>query len=161
VIQKFLLNLVLATVFVALTGSVTLFDFVVGFVIGLGVVSLLSNAAGDGGYVRRIAGIFSFAVYFLYILVKANLEVTWEIITPGFSMQPRFLRYRVAGLTDVELTTLASAISLTPGTLSSDVSDDGETLLVHAMYARDHDAAIHAIDQLRYRLLREVFNHDC
>jgi len=138
VIQKFLLNLALATVFVALTGSVTFFDFVVGFLIGLGIVSLLSNASGDGGYLGRIWGLVKFLVYFLYILVKANLEVAREIITPGFGMQPRFLNYRVAGLTDVEVTTLANAITLTPG-----------------------DAALAAVDQLRNWLLREVFNHDC
>jgi len=161
VIHKFLLNLALATVFVALTGSVTFFDFVVGFIIGLGIVSLLSNAAGDGGYLRRIWGLLKFLVYFMYILIKANLEVAREIVTPGFSMQPRFMEYGVAGLTDVEVTTLANAITLTPGTLSADLSDDGETLMIHAMYARDRDEALAAIDQLRHWLLREVFNHDC
>ncbi len=160
-IQKFLLNLALATVFVALIGDVTAFDFVLGFVIGLGVVSMLSAAAGDENYLRRLWGLVKFAGYFLVILVKSNLEVAWEIITPGFTMQPRILRYRVAGLTDVEVTTLSSAITLTPGTLSADLSDDGETLFIHAMYARDRDQALAAIDQLRHWLLREVFNHDC
>lgn len=160
-IHKFLLNLALATVFVALTGSVTFFDFVVGFIIGLGIVSLLSNASGDGGYVGRIWGLMKFFMYFMYILVKANLEVAWEIITPGFGMEPRILSYSVAGLTDVEVTTLANAITLTPGTLSADLSDDGDTLFIHAMYARDRDQALAAVDQLRHWLLREVFNHDC
>ena len=95
------------------------------------------------------------------ILVKANLEVAWEIITPGFGMEPRILRYSVAGLSDVEVTTLANAITLTPGTLSADLSEDGETLFIHAMYARDRDQALAAVDQLRHWLLREVFNHDC
>lgn len=160
-IHKFLLNLALATIFVALSGSVTLFDFAVGFIIGLGIVSLLSNAAGDGGYVARLWGLVKFFAYFMTILVKANLEVAWEIITPGFGMEPRILRYNVAGLSDVEVTTLANAITLTPGTLSADLSEDGETLFIHAMYARDRDQALSAVDQLRHWLLREVFNHDC
>ena len=67
----------------------------------------------------------------------------------------------MAGLTDVEVTTLANAITLTPGTLSADLSPDGETLFIHAMYAEDTDEALAAVDQLRYALLREVFNHDC
>ena len=152
-IQKFLLNLVLASVFVALTGSVTFFDFVVGFLIGAGVVSMLTRAAGGPGYLRRIFGLVRFGLYFVWILVKANLDVAREVVTPGYGMQPRLLAYDVSGLTDVELTTLAGAITLTPGTLSADISDDQQTLYIHAMY-------VELGDGLRNRLMRKVFDHD-
>ena len=59
------------------------------------------------------------------------------MVTPGLSMTPRIIRYPVSGLSPIELTTLANAISLTPGTLSIDVSPDDEWLYVHAMYAED------------------------
>ncbi|MEE9405752.1 MAG: Na+/H+ antiporter subunit E [Algisphaera sp.] len=160
-IQKFLLNLALAAVFVALQGSASFIDIVLGLLIGLGVVSMLSNASGNGGYTRRVFGLVRFAFYFIYILIKANLEVAWEVITPGHHMQPRLLRYSVAGLTEVEITTLANAITLTPGTLSADINDAGDTLYIHCMYAREREDAVAALDELRHWLLREVFDHDC
>ena len=160
-IQKFLLNLALAVVFCALQGSAALLDVLTGLVIGMFVVTLSGRGNGQSGYLRRVYGLIRFAVYFVYILIKANVEVAWEVITPGYTMEPRLLAYSVAGLSDVEITTLANAITLTPGTLSADVDDAGTTLYIHCMYARDRDEAIAALDGLRNWLLREVFDHDC
>ena len=159
-INKFLLNLFLMVVYMALAGEVSFLSAVAGFVIGALILTMVGYAEGRGGYLRRVWGLVKFGVYFLYILVKANLQVAREVVTPGFSMRPRILRYPVEGLTPVELTTLASAITLTPGTLSADVNEDGTVLYIHAMYAQDRAAAIAELDQLRRWLLREVFDHE-
>lgn len=159
-INKFLLNLFLAVVYVGLAGEVTFLSALAGFLIGLFIITLLGHATGRGGYVRRVWGIARFGAYFVFILTKANLQVAREILTPGFSMTPRILRYPVDGLTDVETTTLANAITLTPGTLSADITDDGNTLYIHCMYAQDRDEAIAELDELRCWLLREVFDHE-
>lgn len=159
-INRFLLNLFLMAVYVALSGEVTFLSALAGFLIGAFIVTMISQATGGGGYLQRVWGVLRFGVYFVYILTKANVQVAWEILTPGFNMTPRIIRYPVAGLTPVELTTLANAISLTPGTLSADISDDGETLYIHCMYAEDRDDAVAALDELRCWLMREVFDHD-
>jgi len=159
-INKFLLNLFLMAVYVALSGEVSFFSALAGFVIGLLIVTMIGRATGNGGYVRRVWGVVKFGVYFLYILVKANLEVAREILTPGFTMTPRIIRYPVDGLTPVEVTTLANAITLTPGTLSADITDDSSVLYIHCMYAEQREDAVEAIDELRNWLMREVFDHD-
>lgn len=159
-INKFLLNLFLAVSYVALTGSVNLLNAIGGFLIGMGIVTLMSHAIGQHGYVRRMWGLVKFAAYFMYILVKANLIVAWEIITPRFNMTPRIIRYPVDGLTEIEVTTLANAITLTPGTLSADIDDEGKMLYIHCMYAEDRQSAVADLDELRCWLLREVFDHD-
>ncbi len=159
-INKFLLNLFLTVVYLSLVGEVTFLSAVAGFVIGAFILTMVGYAEGRGGYLRRGWGLLKFGIYFVYILVKANIEVAREIVTPGFTMRPRILRYPVGGLTPIEVTTLASAISLTPGTLSADINDQGDMLYIHAMYAEDRAAAIAGLDELRHRLLREVFDHD-
>ncbi|MEM1108389.1 MAG: Na+/H+ antiporter subunit E [Planctomycetota bacterium] len=146
-------------VYVALAGEVNFLTLLTGFVIGLFIVTLIGQATGRGGYLRRMYGACRFGVYFIYILVKANIGVAKEILTPGFGMAPRIIRYSVEGLSDVETTTLANAITLTPGTLSADISDDGDTLYVHCMYARNRDAAVAELDELKAWLMREVFDH--
>ncbi|MEM8738761.1 MAG: Na+/H+ antiporter subunit E [Planctomycetota bacterium] len=159
-INKFLLNLFLSVVYVALAGDVSFLTALTGFVIGALTVSLLGRATGRAGYMHRVYGVLRFGVYFVYILTKANLEVAREILTPGFSMTPRIIRYPVDGLSDTEIITLANAISLTPGTLSADVTEDGCTLYIHCMYAERREDAVAALDELKCWLLREVFDHD-
>ncbi|MEM6505352.1 MAG: Na+/H+ antiporter subunit E, partial [Planctomycetota bacterium] len=53
--------------------------------------------------------------------------------------------------------TLANAITLTPGTLSADINDAGDTLYIHAMYAEAKKDATRDLDELRDKLLRLVF----
>ncbi|MEM6458423.1 MAG: Na+/H+ antiporter subunit E [Planctomycetota bacterium] len=165
-ISRFMLNLFLAVVYVMLSGGVTVLSLTTGFVIGMLIVTLLGRAGvlgprqGSRSYLGRIWGLVRFGGYFLYVLVKTNLQVAWEILTPGFSMSPRIIRYPVDGLSDVQTTTLANAITLTPGTLSADISDDGCVLYVHCMYAADRAEAVAGLDEMRRWLMREIFDTD-
>ena len=93
----------------------------------------------------------------MLLLIRSNLQIAREILTPGWAQSPRILRYEVGGLSEVETTVLANSISLTPGTLAVDVSDDGRHLYLHCMYARDRAAQLREIDRLRERLERWVF----
>jgi len=155
-----LLNIALSLLWMMLNRDTSLLNGVLGFVLGAIVVELALRAIGRPPYLARLWGLARFVAYFLYILVKANLEVAWEIITPGYTMKPRMIRYDVAGLSPIQLTTLASAITLTPGTLSADVDDAGETLYIHAMYAPRKKDAAKDLDELRDKLLKLVFQTD-
>lgn len=156
-ISLFLLNLFLATLYMALLGSVTTLNLAFGLLIGFAITVLVSKLTGDGSYLSRIFRLIAFGWYFIRILVIANLQVAYEVLTPTHHMSPRILRYDVSSLSDVQKTTLANAITLTPGTLTSDISEDGRFLYIHAMYAGDRDQAIAEIDTLRDRILKEVF----
>ncbi len=157
-ITSFMLNVFLAVVYVALLGRVTFLDFAIGFLISFVVVTIINRVTGGGKYFGRLVAITKFVGYFVVILVKANLQVAWEVITPGFNFTPRILRYPVHGLTDAEVTALASAITLTPGTLSADFDEHTRTLYIHCMYGQDRDAALAELDALRDRLIEEVFD---
>ena len=157
-IHAFLLNLFLAVVYVMLTVEGGVVDFFVGFAAGYVVLSVSSLATGTRNYGHKVIKLFRFGLYFMYILTKANLEIAWEIITPGMHQTPRILRYNVEHLNDVELTTLANCITLTPGTLVVDVSEDAKWLYIHCMYAKEPNKAIAGLKELDERLQREVFS---
>lgn len=150
-------HLTLAVVWCLLTGSFSGWNLVGGLFIGLFVISAYSHVLEGGGYARRLLGLIWFGLWFFMVLVRSNLQIAREILTPGWSQTPRILRYPVSGLTDVETTILASSITLTPGTLAIDVSDDGAFLYLHCMYARDRAAQIKDLNALRERLERWVF----
>src|SRR5690606_30103991 len=115
-----------------------MYSFAAGFALGYVVLGLVSRATGSRrNYASAGWDLFRFSLYFIKILVISNLQVAREVLTPGLKITPSFLRYRVEDLTDIQLTTLANSITLTPGTLSVDVSDDGRWLYIHAMYAQD------------------------
>ena len=156
-IRIFLLNLFLAVVYMALTDDVSAANFVLGFSLGWLLLAFYTRATGHPSYTSKIFRLARFGIYFCYILIKANLAVAWEVITPGLSMSPRIVRYSVEGLTDVQITTLANAITLTPGTLSADIDPDTQLLYIHCMYGKDRDEAVRELDELKDRLLQEVF----
>lgn len=157
---NFLFNIALTLLWMMLNRDTSFLNGVLGFVLGAIVVELGMRASGKPPYLSRLWGLVRFATYFIYILIKANLDVAWEIITPGYSMNPRMIRYDVTGLNPTQLTTLASAITLTPGTLSADVNETGDTLYIHAMYAEDKKDATKDLDELRDKLLKLVFQTD-
>lgn len=156
--KMLLLNLFLAMVYVALTGDISGLNFLIGFGLGFVVVTLFCRATGTPSYPRKYLRLMSFALYFMRILLMANLQVAWEIITPGFSMKPRIIRYPVHELTPVQITTLANAISLTPGTLTADVDEGGSFLYIHSMYGADREGTVRDLDELKNRLMAEVFS---
>ena len=156
-IQLFLLNLLLAVVYVLLTGNFTGLNVIIGFLIACGVMTIYGMGTGRGSYPIRLFRLVRFFFYFMWILFLAILQIAWEIITPGLHQTPRIIRYPVGHLNDVQITTLANCITLTPGTLVVDVSDDREFIYVHCMYAEDRDKAVSELDDLRLHLEREVF----
>lgn len=153
----YLTNVFLAVLWMLLWGAFDIYYLVAGFVLGYMLLGLVSRTAGGKGYGTKGWKLISFGTYFVRILIKANLQVAWEIITPGYGMTPRLIRYDVQGLTPLQVTSLANTITLTPGTLSVDISDDEQCLYVHCMYANNRHATVRELDELRDRLMKELF----
>lgn len=86
-----------------------------------------------------------FIFYFFSELIKANLEVAYEVMTPHYRMTPGIVKVPLDLKSDQGITLLANLITLTPGTLSLDVSDDKKVLYVHSMYITDKEKFIKGI----------------
>lgn len=129
-----LLNLVLALLWAAAVGSVDTAHLVVGFVAGYGVLWLARPLLGETRYFTRLPRAIGFAGFFLWELVLSNLRVAWDVLTPRAYRRPGVVAVPLDAATDVEITLLANLVTLTPGTLSLDVSPDRRILYVHAMF---------------------------
>lgn len=140
-----LLNLILTLVWVALTGSFEFKNFAFGFVLTFFILWIINKEAADRKYFKVIPSVIRFFFFFIYELIKANIQVAYDVITPTFYMKPGIVSVPLDAKTDLEITLLANVISLTPGTLSLDVSDDKKVLYVHSMYIHDKDEFIHSI----------------
>jgi multicomponent Na+:H+ antiporter subunit E len=159
-VNLFLLNLLLALMFCLMFGTFDVYVIAAGFLAGFVLLASVTRALTGrtyGGYLLRLG---RFAGYFFRILITANWQVAKEVLSPGQGITPRLIRYDVSGLSDLQVTTLANSISLTPGTLAVDLSPGSREkrwLYVHCMFADDRAKTVADIDELKRRLLTEVF----
>lgn len=155
--RLFLLNILLAVLWMFLWAEFDIYSLAFGFFIGYILLGVFSKTLQPEGYGAKGWQLISFLAYFIRILIKSNWTVAKIVMRPRFDEAPRIVRYGVEGLSDGHITMLANAITLTPGTLSIDVSEDRRFLYVHCMSARDRDAAIRDLYDLHGRMRREVF----
>lgn len=154
-----LLNLLLAIAWVALTGDFTAGNLAVGLLIGLGVVWVRDVSTGSDGYARRVGRALHFALFFAWELLLANLRVAWAVVRPHAHLRPAIVALPLEVESDVAIQLLAATISLTPGTLSLDVSSDRRTLYVHVVDIGadgDVDAFVRATKTSFERRIREM-----
>jgi multicomponent Na+:H+ antiporter subunit E len=135
--SHFALNLVLAIVWMLLFASFTFANFLAGFIAGFFGLVFAQPVLGSRRYVRAVIGIGRLIAVFFYELVVANLQLARDILRPQPDFHPGFVAFDARGLTPSETVLLALMISLTPGTLSVDTDDRGETLYIHSLYTRD------------------------
>ncbi len=132
-------NVVLALVWAALQGDFSELTLVVGFLIGYLVLLFAQPVVGSSRYFGHVPRAISLAFYFLWELILASLRVAYEVLTPTHHMRSGIIALPLDVESDAEITLLANLISLTPGTLSIDVSRDRRTLYIHAMYIDNDD----------------------
>ena len=150
----FLLNVLLALAWLALTGDFSPVNFVIGFLLGYAALWMTQHVTGQTSYFRKVRTVISFAFFFMWEVIKANLRVTYDVLSPRQRITPGIIAIPLDAKTDAEIICLANLITLTPGTLSLDVSEDRKVLYIHAMYVENVDQFRHEIkDGLERRLL--------
>jgi len=154
---KFLSNILLTLIWVFLTGGYALNNFLFGFVLSFIILWIISSNENSGRkYFKIVPKVISFALFFLWEMIKANIQVAYEVITPPHNMKPGIVSLPLDAKTDLEITLLANLITLTPGTLSLDVSSDRSVLYIHSMYVLDRDEFIEDIKNGFEKRLLEI-----
>jgi len=93
---------------------------------GLGIFSL-----------RRLGGLLVYIPIFFWEMLKANFDVAYRVVHPRMPIRPGIVVIKTGLKTDVGKLFLANSITLTPGTLTMDVS--GDCLFVHWINVKDRD----------------------
>ncbi len=132
-----LLNVLLALAWVALTGQFTPANLALGFALGYVMLWVAQRAGKPLGYFTKVRQVLGFAAFFVWAMIQANLQVTYYILAPHRKMRPGVIAVPLDVRTDMEITLLANLITLTPGTLSLDVSADRRVMYIHSMTLGD------------------------
>ncbi len=136
---------------IALMVEFSVLYLVVGYLVGIPIMRFLPMLPDPKGFrvegglrgrqaARLLVNMVIFAWDFVVDLTVSNIQLAWDVLTPRDRYTPRLIDVPVGDLTDFELALLATRITLTPGTLSIDVTEDRQFLVVHAMYPPTGDA---------------------
>ena len=106
------------------------------------------------GQLRHIPGI---VVHLLCDILRANLTVARQVLGPRDRLQSQFI-WVPLDLTNIHgISALASIITLTPGTVTSELSPDRRHLLIHCLSTEDPEAIIAEIKHRYEAPLRKLF----
>lgn len=90
-------------------------------------------------------------------IVVANVEVALWIIGPVKKLKPGFVAIPINIQSDLGITILASTVSLTPGTVSAEVSEDKQWLYIHALHLDNESELIETVKQRYEKPIKEIF----
>jgi multicomponent Na+:H+ antiporter subunit E len=129
-------------------------DYLVGFVVGASALTIYERAYG-----QRIWWLLSFIGFVLWEIVVSNAKLAWWILQPKLRVHSGIIAVPLSVDTDLEIIVLATVITLTPGTVSIDLSrdDNGQNILyVHGFAVEDPDRFRHEIKEMFERRLSLV-----
>ncbi len=78
-----------------------------------------------------------FLFFYLKELILANFKLAYDLLKKDLNMQPAIVEVDLEITKDIEILTLVNLITMTPGSLSLDLSPDRKKLYVHALYVSD------------------------
>jgi multicomponent Na+:H+ antiporter subunit E len=150
-------NLLLGLAWVLLSGDFSGLNLLVGLIFAYITLILIEPQLDSlKGYPARVPRFIGFIGFFLKELIQANLRVAFDIVTPPWHMKPGVIAMPLSARTEMEITMVANLISLTPGTLSLDVSDDRKVLYIHAMFLDNEEELRRNLKEMEHRAL-ELF----
>lgn len=153
---QLLLNFLISFVWMFLKGSFSPDTFLIGFIIGLMLIYITRRFFTDKFYLYRVVSIIKLLGIFLRELVLSNIAVLKIILRPRLRVTPGIFALETALTKNWEITILCNLITLTPGTLVVDISEDNKILYIHAMDIRDKEATISSIKNSFEKAIQEV-----
>lgn len=152
------LTLVITGVWLLLVNAFSLGALVLGLVIGV-LVPLFTGPYWPGRpKVRHPLKIVAYLAIVIWDIVVSNVQVAYLVLfRRGESLRSRFVTVPLELTTPEAITVLAGTITMTPGTVSADLSACGRALLVHCLETDDPEGTVAQIKSRYERRLKEIF----
>jgi multicomponent Na+:H+ antiporter subunit E len=133
----FAINLIFAGLWAAFVGGFSVGNLLAGYLLGFVTLWAARPLFPDDRYFLRFPRLVRLAVFFLWELVVSSIKVAADVLAIRPGNRPGIIAVPIRTRTETGTLVLSSLVSLTPGSLSLDLSEDGETLYVHAMFVDD------------------------
>lgn len=153
---QILLNVFIAVTWMFLSVSFKPSTFIVGYILGLLMLFMVRRSFSTRFYLDKVWAVIKLTLLFLKELTLSNFSVLMLIIKPKMPIRPAIFAMPTVLEKDWEITLLSSLITLTPGTIVIDISDDNKTLYIHSLDFEDIDEAIQSIQNTFEKAILEV-----
>jgi multicomponent K+:H+ antiporter subunit E len=153
-----LLSITIAAVWVLLANDGSSGSIFLAALVGIVVPKLTSAYWLGRPRIRHPLLVLGYIAVMVYDIVLANIQVAWLVLfRRGDGLRSGLIAIPLELRSPEAITALAGTITLTPGTLTADVSDDRRFLLVHCLEVADPAAAVQAIKDRYERRLKRIF----
>jgi multicomponent K+:H+ antiporter subunit E len=148
----------LAAVWVMLVNDISVASVVFGLILGAAISKLTSSYWPERGRVRNPLAIAEYAVVVFWDIVVSNVIVAYLVLfRRGDSLRSRFITIPLDLKSPEAIAVLAGTITMTPGTVSADLSADHRSLLVHCLEADTPEETIATIKSRYESRLKRIF----
>ncbi len=104
--------------------------------------------------IKKIGYIIVFIFFYLNRLIRSNIKIAYDILTPTYYMRPGIVKIPVNLKADHRILALVNLVTMTPGTLSLDLSEDKKTLYIHTLYMEEPEVLYEEIKKLEDMILK-------
>lgn len=152
------LSACLAVLWLFLVNDFSAGHVVLGLIVGLAVPQLTAAYWPGRPRLRRPGAILAYAAIVLADIAVSNVQVAYLVLfRRGDTLRSRFVTVPLEIQSAEAIAVLAGTITLTPGTVSADLSADGGSLLVHCLDTGDQEAVADQIKDRYERRLQRIF----
>ncbi|MFK7881558.1 Na+/H+ antiporter subunit E [Roseobacter sp.] len=153
-----LISLLLAVVWTILQNDISTGMVVFGLILGVIIPWGTSVWWPDTPQGFHMGRMITYSLIVMWDIMVANVQVAWIVLTrPNSKLRPAWIVVPLKLQQPEAITVLAGTITLTPGTVSADLSSEGHSLLVHVLDTDDPDAVRDDIIHRYERRLLEIF----
>lgn len=133
-------------------------SLVFAFIISIAVPALTEPYWPDRAKLRRPGKIPAYVLLVIWDIIVANMQVAMIILFKrNRNLQPAWITVPLDLTSPEAITVLAGTITLTPGTVTADLSQNGHALLVHCLHAPEPEDVIVDIKNRYEARLKEIF----
>ncbi|WP_439109354.1 Na+/H+ antiporter subunit E [Lentibacter sp.] len=153
------LTLLLAIVWILLQNELSAGMAVFGVILGIVIPWSTSIWWPDTPSRFSLLKMVPYSLVVIWDIMVANVQVAWIVLTvPNSKLKSTWISVPLDLVEPEAITLLAGTITLTPGTVSADLSDEGHCLLVHVLHTEDPAAEVEAIKTRYEARLKEIFS---
>jgi multicomponent K+:H+ antiporter subunit E len=153
-----LLSLVLAVVWMLLVNDFSIGNLVFGLILGVAIAKITSAYWPGRPKIRNPLAIMDYGAIVLWDIIVSNVVVAYLVLfRRSASLRSRFITVPLDLKSPEAIAVLAGTITMTPGTVSADLSADGRSLLVHCLETTDAEGTVAGIKSRYEDRLKRIF----
>lgn len=153
-----ILSVTVAIAWVMLANDLSAGHVILGALLGIAIPRLTAPYWPGSPALRRPGAVIGFCLVVLWDILVSNVQVAYLVLfRRGESLRSRYVTVPLDLTVPEAIVALAGTITMTPGTVSADLSADGRALLVHCLDTDDPEGTVAQIKQRYERRLKEIF----